>query len=101
MGTFLELLGAIGQLFLSFTKEVNEEEIEKNITYLKRYEWFNDYLSNNKYQALIEKNTDVRYVIGKCNVTKMKKHKYRLFVQKRINRELLKGEKQESSFPSI
>lgn len=88
MGTFLELLGAIGQIALSFTKEVNEEEIEKNISYLKRYEWFNDYLSNNTYHALIEKNIDVRFVIGKCNINKMNKPKYRLFVQNRINRAL-------------
>ncbi len=95
MGTFLELLGAIGQIALSFIKEVNEEEIEKNISFLSSYQWFNDYLSNQTYQTLIEKNVDVRYVIGKCNINKLNNDKYNKIVQRRINRALLKCEKQE------
>ncbi|MEH7126138.1 hypothetical protein V7127_23275 [Bacillus sp. JJ1773] len=90
MGTFLELLGAIGQIAFSFMKEVTEEEIEKNITYLKRYEWFDYYLNNDTYKELIDKNREVRYAIGKCNIAKMKKNKYNLFVEKRIKKVLLK-----------
>ena len=89
MGTFLELLGAIGQIALSFMKEVTEEEIEKNINYLKRYEWFDNYLNNDTYKELINKNTEVRYAIGKCNIAKMNKNKYNLLVEKRIKKVLL------------
>ena len=87
---FFELLGAIGQIALSFIKKVTEEEIEKNINYLKTYEWFSDFLNNDTYKELINKNTEVRYVIGKCNIAKMNKNKYNLLVEKRIKKVLLK-----------
>ena len=49
----------------SFIKEVTEEAMEKNINDLKRYEWFDNYLNNDTYKELINKNTEVRYAIGK------------------------------------
>lgn len=90
MGTFLELLGTIGQIALSFMKEVTEEEIEKNINYLKRYEWFGNYLNNDTYKELINNNTEVRYAIGKCNIGKMNEIKYNLLVEKTIKKVLLR-----------
>ena len=90
MGTFLELLGAIGQIALSFMREVTEEEIDRNINYLKRYEWFDNYFNNDTYKELIDKNREVRYAIGKCNIAKMDKNKYNHLVEKRIKKVLLK-----------
>ena len=57
MGTLFELLGSIGTLFFSFTKDVTEEEIEKNIKFLKEYQWFQNYLNLRIYQA------DIIYLI--------------------------------------
>ena len=74
----------------SFIKEVTEEAMEKNINDLKRYEWFDNYLNNDTYKELINKNTEVRYAIGKCNIAKMNKNKYNLLVEKRIKKVLLK-----------
>lgn len=89
MGTFIELLGAIGQICLSFIKQVTEEEIEKNIRFFKKYEWFCNYLNDDTYKKLINENIEVRYVIGKYNLEKMNKNKYHNFVQKRIRNVLL------------
>ncbi|OMP68454.1 hypothetical protein [Domibacillus epiphyticus] len=89
MVTFFELLGLVGEIFFWFLKEVDEEEIEKNINYLKRYEWFDNYLNNDTYKELINKNIEVRYVIGKCNVDKMNKKNYNRLVEKKIKKVLL------------
>ena len=72
MGTLFELLGSIGTLFLSSTKDVTEEEIEKNIKLLKEYQWFQNYLKDVKFGNLIKDHKDVRYTIGKLNFEKMK-----------------------------
>jgi hypothetical protein len=93
LGTFLELLGVIGEFCLYFTKEVSEEEIEKNIELLKECDWFQGYLKNNTYNNLITGNTRVRYEIGKCNIEKMKNEKYVALYQKRIRKVLLKESK--------
>ena len=89
MGNFLELLGAIGQIVFSFTKDVTEEEIYNNIEFFKEYEWFQNYLKDVRFKKLINENTKVRYVIGKCNIEKMKKNKYNTLYQKKINKVLL------------
>ena len=87
MGTLLELLGSIGTLFLSFTKDVTEEEIEKNIKSLKEYQWFQSYLNDVTFENLIKEHKDVRYVIGKLNIEKMKN---RAGYHKNIKRKFIK-----------
>ncbi|KAA0547148.1 hypothetical protein FZW96_14345 [Bacillus sp. BGMRC 2118] len=89
MTNLFELLGVIGQFFLLFSKDVNEEEIEKNIQYLKRFDWFESYLKDDDFNHLINHNTNVRYVIGTCNLTKVKKSRYINIYRKRIHKELL------------
>ncbi|MCG7345489.1 hypothetical protein MHZ92_15230 [Sporosarcina sp. ACRSL] len=90
MGTLLELLGSLGTILFSFTKDVTEEEIEKNIKSLKEYEWFQNYFIDDKYEQLIKEDKDVRYVIGKLNVEKMKNNAgYHKKYQKKIHKVLL------------
>ena len=94
MGTLLELLGSIGTLFLSFTKDVTEEEIEKNIKSLKEYQWFQSYLNDVTFENLIKEHKDVRYVIGKLNTEKMKNRAgYYKKYQQKIHKVLLETSK--------
>lgn len=88
MGLFFELLGSIGTFLLPFLKEVSEEEIEKNITLLKRYQWFMTHLENEKHKNLIYHDIDVRYIIGKLNPKKMEKKSYNNKYQFKINKIL-------------
>ena len=89
MGALFELLGSIGTLLLPFIKEVTEEEVDKNIQFLKQYQWFIKHLNDDKYKELVNKDVDVRYVIGKFNRNKMKKISYHNKYQKKINEILL------------
>ena len=89
MGALFELLGSIGTLLLPFIKEVTEEEVDKNIQFLKQYQWFIKHLNDDKYKELVNKDVDVRYVIGKFNRNKMKKISYHNKYQKKINKILL------------
>ena len=92
MGALFELLGSIGTLFFSFTKDVTEEEIEKNIKFLKEYQWFQNYLNDVKFRNLIEDHKDVRYIIGKFNIEKMKNRDgYHKKYQKKIHKVLLEN----------
>ena len=84
MGALLELIGSIGTLFISSMKDVTDEEIEKNIKFLNKYEWFQSYLDNEEHRKLIKENDDVRFVIGKINIEKMKKNSYRNKSKKKI-----------------
>ena len=89
MGALFELLGSIGTFLLPFIKEVTEEEVDKNIQFLKQYQWFINLLNDDKYKELVNKDEDVRYVIGKFNRNKMKKISYHNKYQKKINKILL------------
>lgn len=92
MGALFELLGSIGTLFFSFTKDVTEEEIEKNIKLLKEYHWFQNHLNDVKFGNLIKDHKDVRYIIGKFNIKKMKnKVGYHKKYQKKIHKALLEN----------
>jgi hypothetical protein len=89
MGALFELLGSIGTLLLPFIKEVTEEEVDKNIQFLKQYQWFTKHLNDDNYKELVNKDVDVRYVIGKFNRNKMKKISYHNKYQEKINKILL------------
>ena len=92
MGTLFELLGSIGTLFFSSTKDVTEEEIEKNIKFLKEYQWFQNYLNDVQFEYLIKEHKDVRYIIGNLNIEKMKnKIGYHKKHQMKIHKSLLKN----------
>ena len=84
LGALLELIGSIGTFIISSVKDVTEEEIEKNIKFLNKYEWFQSYLENEEHRKLINENDDVRFVIGKMNIEKMKKDSYRNKSKKKI-----------------
>ena len=84
MGALLELIGSIGTLFISSMKDVTDEEIEKNIKFLNKYEWFQSYLDNEEHRKLINENEDVRFIIGKINIEKMKRNSYRNKSKKKI-----------------
>jgi hypothetical protein len=92
LGSLFELLGSIGTLLFSFTKDVTEEEIEKNIKFLKHYPWFQNYLDDEKFKNLINEHKDVRFIIGKLNIEKVKnKSGYHKKYQKKIHKVLLKN----------
>jgi hypothetical protein len=89
MGALFEQLGSIGTLLLPFIKEVTEEEIDKNVKFLKQYAWFLKHLDDDKFKRLINEDVDVRYVIGKFNRNKMKNISYHKKYQMKINKILL------------
>ncbi|WP_085994284.1 hypothetical protein [Oceanobacillus senegalensis] len=91
MGTLLDLLGSIGTLVISSMKDVTEEEIEKNIEFLKKYQWFQDYLDNEEYKHLIHENNNVRNTIGKLDTYKMVKNSYQQKWRRKIFKSLLKN----------
>jgi hypothetical protein len=92
LGALFDLLGSLGTLFLSFTKDVTEEEIAKNIKFLQEYEWFQEYLNDIKFENLISEHKDVRYVIGKFDTEKMRKNtEYRIKYQKKIQKVILEN----------
>ena len=90
LGILLELIGSIGTLIFSSMKDVTEEEIKKNIEFLKRYEWFQKYLEDNEYRKLIFGNDDARFCIGKLNIDKMHKVSYQNKWEVRIKKSLIK-----------
>ena len=80
----MELIGSIGTLIFSSKKDITEEEIEKNINFLNKYDWFQSYLDNEEYKKLIKENVDVRFIIGKINSEKMKRNSYRNKYKKKL-----------------
>ena len=84
LGAILELIGSIGTVFISSMKDVTEEEIEKNIKFLRRYEWFQSYFINEEYRKLIAERDDVRFIIGKINIEKMKRNSYQNKYKKKL-----------------
>ncbi len=92
MESLFELIGSIGTILFASTKDVTEEEIEKNIKFLTEYPWFQEYLNDLQFEKLIKENEDVRYVIGKFNIEKMKnKTAYYNKYQKKIQKEIHKS----------
>lgn len=76
MWAIIEFFNALGLVIFSFLKDITEEEIDKNIHSLKKVDWFQAMLQNQSYEKLIAEDTDVRFVIGKLNMDKMKKTAY-------------------------
>ncbi|MCZ2258143.1 hypothetical protein [Sporosarcina sp. G11-34] len=84
MGVLLELIGSMGTLIFSSMKDVTEGEINKNIEFLKKYEWFQAYIDNVQRNKLIKENDQVRHVIGKINIEKMWRNSYQNKYRKKL-----------------
>lgn len=91
MQSIIEFISNISVVIFSFLKEVTEDEIEKNIAYLKQEEWFQEYLSCNRYRELIFNNSKVRHIIGTFNLEKMSKMRYHRKYQNRIVTAMVKS----------
>ncbi len=76
-------------IYIPFLK-VDEEDIGRNLKHLNKYQWFQNYLNDEKYRELIIHNKDVRRVIGKFNSDKLEKDSYNMKCQKRLHKMLLK-----------
>lgn len=53
--------------FVGLVPRTTEEDIAKNVNKLKKYQWFQDFLSNKEYKELITHDAKVRRVIGRMN----------------------------------
>lgn len=71
---------AVGPLL----SKTNEEDIGKNIKHLKKYQWFQNLLRNEKYRDLIVHDNDVRNTIGKFNSDKLDRKSFKAKYQKKI-----------------
>lgn len=90
MDAVLDLIRSISTMIFFSFKDITEEDIEKNIEYLKQNKWFQDFPNDEKYEIMIIDNTDVRKIIGSIDTKKMSKPNYNKKQQKRIKRELEK-----------
>lgn len=91
MQSIIELIGSISIMIFSFLKEITEEEIDKNLSFLMKENWFRRYLEDDKYNDLIFNNSKVRHVIGTINLEKMPRSRYYRKHQKRIEIALEKN----------
>ncbi len=91
MQSIIELIGNISIMILSFIKEITEEEIDKNLSFLVQENWFQTYLEDDNYNDLIFNNSKVRHVIGTLNFEKMPRSRYYRKHQKRIEIALEKN----------
>ena len=95
MTSILNLLVLVGDIFvniggyLPFLK-VDEEDIGRNIKHLKRQQWFQNYLKDEKFREEIIHNKDVRQVIGKFKTNKLDKVTYQAKCEKKTTQNLIK-----------
>lgn len=75
--------------FAPFWPDVTEEDIGKNMAILKKYEWFQKYLADDKFKKLIVYDSDVRNVIGEFNNNKIKRDSFHNKCEKKIRKVLL------------
>ena len=87
MSFILDLLNLT--VYLPFLKP-DEEDISRNITTLKRYEWFKAYLQNEQYAQLIIHNKNVRKMLGSLNTKRITNPKYQSFYKRKIDKVLQK-----------
>ncbi len=88
MGILLDLLNlAVYTPFLN----VDEEDIGRNMKYLKKYHWFRSYLEDEKYREIIIHHKEVRQCIGKFNRDQLHKSSYQKKCQRKLYKVLQKG----------
>ena len=75
--------------FSPLITEVTEMEIEKNIRELKRYQWFNNLLVDERYRSQIIHDKDVRETIGKFNVENLDSASYQKKLQKMLRKKVI------------
>lgn len=74
--------------YLPSLLKVDEEDIEKNMTLLKKRQWFQNYLQQEMYRELFIYNKQVRNTIGKFNIKKLKKDSFPKKYQVRLEKAL-------------
>jgi|SRR5690625_733420 len=74
--------------FLPFLK-TNEEDIGRNLNHLKKHDWFQKYLNEERYRELIIHDQVVRKTIGKCNSSKLHRDSYQRKCQERLEKVLV------------
>lgn len=87
MGLALDIMSFV--IYIPYLK-VDEEDIGRNMDKLKKYHWFQAYLTNENYRELIIHNTKVRQTIGKLNNAKLSNESYAKKCQKKVHQILLK-----------
>ncbi|WP_163580552.1 hypothetical protein [Gracilibacillus saliphilus] len=75
--------------FSPLITEVTEMEIEKNIRELKKYQWFNNLLVDERYRSQIIHDKDVRETIGKFNVENLDSASYQKKLQKMLRKKVI------------
>jgi len=95
--SILSLIRSISTIIFFSFKDITNEEIEKNISFLKKKKWFQKFLDNKEYSRLIQNNTVVRKTIGSINLKKMVKPNYNKRQQKRLKRALEKQVRREKN----
>lgn len=84
-----ELVGVM--IDFHFFKQVTEEDINRNITKLKQYSWFQDLLQNAEYREWITSNKKVRHTIGKFKTKNLDKDWYNARCEEKLMRVLRKN----------
>ncbi|NBJ70992.1 MULTISPECIES: hypothetical protein [Clostridia] len=75
MAVVLELLLELWMFFQN-DRRIAEEDIEKNIRYLRQQSWFHNYLDNPLFRKIIIYDTEVRQLIGKQKYKKLHRPLY-------------------------
>lgn len=87
MKMILDFLNLV--VYLPFLKP-DEEDISRNITTLKKYEWFNEYYKNEQYVQLIIHNQNVRKKLGSLNTKRIANPKFQSYYKTKIDKVLQK-----------
>ncbi|MBR7553601.1 hypothetical protein ACFFJI_11450 [Allobacillus sp. GCM10007491] len=85
----LDILGYIS--FSAPYPDVDTNDISNNLKVLKRTQWFQALMKDEKHRELIVHNKDVRYEIGYLNTERLKrnahKDRYKNKIQKILEKE--------------
>ncbi|OLP63371.1 hypothetical protein BACPU_33000 [Bacillus pumilus] len=85
MGIILDIFYlAIYKTFL----QVDEDDISRNVTHLKKYTWFRDLLNDQKCKEIIIYDSDVRHVIGQFKTGKLHKRRYNIRCERKLHQAL-------------
>ncbi len=68
--------------------QVDEEDISRNASELKKYSWFHALLNDPVYRHLIIYHPDVRHVIGRCHTDKLHRKRYNLKCERKLLKDL-------------